>query len=171
MRRMTSGCTLGISVDTGTTCFAACTKAKELGFDLIVTDHHLPEETLPDAYAVLNPAREDCGFAERKLCGTGVGFFLLMSVWKRLKEKGSAPDYDLRQLMDRVAIATVADVMPLTGVNRILVYYGLKQMEAHPCPGVAALMKMGRGEKSGDGSGYWFSTGATHQCRRTHAAR
>ncbi len=139
-----SGCTLGISVDTGTTCFAACSAAKEFGFDLIVTDHHLPDETLPEAYAVLNPAREDCGFAGRKLCGTGVGFFLLMSVWKRLKEKGSDPAFDLRQLMDRVAIATVADVMSLTGVNRILVYYGLRQMEVQPCPGVAALMKMGR---------------------------
>jgi len=139
-----SGCTLGISVDTGTTCFAACSSAKELGFDLIVTDHHLPEENLPDAYAVLNPARADCGFAGRRLCGTGVGFFLLMGIWKRLKEKGCAPDFDLRQLLDRVAIATVADVMPLTGVNRILVYYGLRQMETGPCPGMAALMQTGR---------------------------
>ncbi len=139
-----SGCTLGISVDTGTTCFEACAAAKELSFDLIVTDHHLPEEKLPDAYAVLNPARTDCGFAGRRLCGTGVAFFLLMAVWKRLKGKGHAPDYDLRRLLDRVAIATVADVMPLAGVNRILVYYGLRQLESGPSPGAAALMQTGR---------------------------
>jgi len=138
------GCTLGISVDTGTTCFAACAEARSCGFDLIVTDHHLPEASLPDAFAVLNPARVDCGFADRALCGTGVAFFLLMSVWRRLKAQGASPALDLRRLLDRVAIATVADVMSLTGVNRILVYHGLRQMQQRPAAGVAALMQAGR---------------------------
>ncbi len=139
-----SGCTLGISVDTGTTCFAACTEAQSLRFDLIVTDHHLPEARLPEAFAVLNPARADCGFAGRALCGTGVAFFLLMAAWRRLREREVAPAFDLRQLLDRVAIATVADMMPLTGVNRILVYHGLRLMREHPAAGVAALMQAGR---------------------------
>jgi len=139
-----AGCKLGISVDTGTTCFAACEAARELDLDLIVTDHHLPEDNLPEAFAVLNPARTDCGFAGGALCGTGVAFFLLMAVWRRLREKGSAPAFDLRHLLDRVAIATVADVMPLTGVNRILVHHGLRRMRTRPSTGVAALVRAAR---------------------------
>jgi len=81
-----SGAKLGVSVDTGTTCFEASTAAAELGFDLIISDHHLPEQTLPNAFALLNPARADCGFADRKLCGTGVAFFLLMAVWQKLSQ-------------------------------------------------------------------------------------
>jgi len=148
------GVRLGISVDTGTTCFDACDEAAKLGFDLIVTDHHLPEslpdgagERLPAAFALLNPARADCGFAERKLCGTGVGFFLLMSVWKRLREAGHTVEFDLRALLDRVAIATIADVMSLTGVNRILVHHGLLRLNLEPCVGLQALMQVARVKK------------------------
>jgi len=143
-----SGCRLGISVDTGTTCFDACSEAKKLGFDLIITDHHLPESELPDAFALLNPARLDCGFADRKLCGTGVAFFLLMAVWKRLKEKDKPPAYDLRELLDRVAVATVADVMDLVGVNRILVYHGLQRLNSSASLGMAALMRVARVRKT-----------------------
>ncbi|RMG91636.1 MAG: single-stranded-DNA-specific exonuclease RecJ [Zetaproteobacteria bacterium] len=136
-----SGASLGISVDTGTHCMKACQRAAELGMDMIVSDHHLPGETLPGALAVLNPARADCGFAQRKLCGTGVAFFLLMGVYKRLRaEKRELPD--LRQLLDRVAVATVADVMELVGVNRVLVHHGLMQLRERPSPGLAALMKV-----------------------------
>ncbi len=142
------GVHLGISVDTGTTCFDACDAARELGFDLIVSDHHLPEKELPKAFALLNPAREDCGFADRKLCGTGVGFFLLMAVWKLLDEQGKRPDYDLRTLLDRVAVATIADVMDLVGVNRILVYHGLQRLNTQPCVGMSALMKVARVKSS-----------------------
>ena len=139
-----AGATLGISVDTGTTCFEACREAARLGFDLIVTDHHLPESALPEAFALLNPARTDCGFAERLLCGTGVAFFLLVATWKRLKEAGHAPAFDLRRLLDRVAVATVADVMRLAGVNRILVHHGLLQLNTSPSPGMAALLAVAR---------------------------
>ncbi|MCF7822100.1 MAG: single-stranded-DNA-specific exonuclease RecJ [Mariprofundaceae bacterium] len=160
-----AGAHLGISVDTGTTCFEACDEAVKLGFDLIVTDHHLPErspergpeqsdgsEKLPDAFALLNPAHQRCGFADRKLCGTGVAFFLLMSVWKRLREAGKEVEFDLRSLLDRVAIATVADVMDLVGANRILVFHGLKQLNREngiaPSVGMQALMKIARVKKS-----------------------
>jgi single-stranded-DNA-specific exonuclease len=146
------GATLGISVDTGTTCFDACDEATRLGFDLIVTDHHLPEqsphETLPNAFALLNPARSDCGFADRKLCGTGVGFFLLMSVWKRLREAGVEVQFDLRSLLDRVAIATIADVMALVGVNRVLVHHGLQRLNSEPSVGLQALMKVAKIKKA-----------------------
>lgn len=152
-----AGAHLGISVDTGTTCFEACSEAVRLGFDLIVTDHHLPEqsdgnEKLPEAFALLNPAHNRCGFADRKLCGTGVAFFLLMSVWKRLREAGHDVEFDLRSLLDRVAIATVADVMELVGVNRILVFHGLKQLNhansIPPSVGMQALKKIARVKKS-----------------------
>ncbi|MDX8407367.1 MAG: single-stranded-DNA-specific exonuclease RecJ [Mariprofundaceae bacterium] len=160
---VSEGAALGISVDTGTTCFDACNEAVKLGFDLIVSDHHLPEkaseksvqpgsdeaggERLPQAFALLNPARSDCGFADRKLCGTGVAFFLLMSVWKRLRDAGHAPTFDLRSLLDRVAIATIADVMSLTGVNRILVHHGLQRLNHEPCVGLQALMQVARVRK------------------------
>ncbi len=142
------GVHLGISVDTGITCFDACAEAKRQGFDLIVTDHHLPEAELPGAFALLNPARKDCGFAGRRLCGAGVAFFLLMAVWRRLKADGQAPRFDLRQLLDRVALATVADMMDLVDVNRILVHYGLQRLNAHPSAGMRALMDVARVKSS-----------------------
>ncbi len=142
------GVRVGLSVDTGTTCFAACEAARDAGLDLIVTDHHLPDgDALPPAFAVLNPARADCGFAERRLCGTGVAFFLLIGLWRRLREAGREPEYDLRRLLDRVALATVADVMDLVGVNRILVRHGLARINEAPSPGLAALLQVA-GRKS-----------------------
>jgi len=142
------GIRLGISVDTGTTCLAACEKAKALGLDLIVSDHHLPDDELPQAFALLNPARADCGFADRKLCGTGVAFFLLMAVWKLRRDQGKAPPFDLRSLLDRVAVATVADVMDLVGVNRILVFHGLQRLNSQPSVGMQALMTVARVKKA-----------------------
>jgi len=154
-----AGVQLGISVDTGTTCFAACEEAKHLGLDLIITDHHLPDATLPPAFALLNPAREDCGFADRKLCGTGVAFFLLMGIWQRLGQLNQRPSYDLRILLDRVAVATVADVMDLVGVNRILVAHGLQRLNQYPCVGMAALMKVARvrGKVSAETIGFYIA--------------
>ncbi len=135
-----AGVKLGLSVDTGTTCLAACLEAKRLGFDLIITDHHLPNEVLPDAFALLNPARSDCGFADKVLCGTGVAFFLLIATWKILANRNQRPAFDLKQLLDRVAMATVADVMLLQGVNRVLVHFGLQQLRQSPSVGVSALL-------------------------------
>ncbi|RLL55973.1 single-stranded-DNA-specific exonuclease RecJ [Mariprofundus sp. EBB-1] len=142
------GAKLGLSVDTGTTCFDACDEAKKIGFDLIVSDHHLPDSTLPNAFALLNPARESCGFADRKLCGTGVAFFLLMAVWKKLAEQQLRPGFDLRLLLDRVAVATIADVMDLVGVNRVLVYHGLQKLNRDPSIGMKALMKIAKVKKA-----------------------
>ncbi|MDQ6951267.1 MAG: single-stranded-DNA-specific exonuclease RecJ [Mariprofundales bacterium] len=137
-----AGCKLGISCDTGISCVEAAASAKALGMDLIITDHHLPPAQLPDAFAILNPAREDCGFAGRKLCGCGVAFYLLLALWKRLRADGCVPNYDLKQLLDRVAVATIADMMELTGINRILVYHGLKRLGQVPSVGMAALLQL-----------------------------
>jgi len=143
-----AGAKLGISVDTGTTCFDACAAAKSNAFDLIVSDHHLPEQELPAVFALLNPARADCGFAERKLCGTGVAFFLLMAVWKTLAEQDARPDFDLRLLLDRVAVATIADVMDIVGVNRILVHHGLQRLNTKPSTGMQALLSVAKIKKA-----------------------
>ena len=139
-----TGASLGLSVDTGTTCLEASEIASSLGFDLIITDHHLPDAELPNAYALLNPAREDCGFADKVLCGTGVAFFLLMATWKVLGGRGARPDFELRQLLDRVAMATVADVMDLKGVNRVLVHFGLQQLRQAPSVGMSALLDIAK---------------------------
>ncbi|MDX8397809.1 MAG: single-stranded-DNA-specific exonuclease RecJ [Mariprofundaceae bacterium] len=165
-----AGADLGISVDTGVTCFAAGEKAHELGFDLIVTDHHLPESQLPKCFALLNPARQDCGFADRKLCGTGVAFFLLMAVWKKLAEQEKKPDFDLRILLDRVAMATIADVMDLVGVNRILVHHGLERLNTQPCVGMAALMKVARvrGDVSVETIGFYLAPRINAAGRMSH---
>lgn len=143
-----AGVHLGLSVDTGTTCLEACAVASQLGFDLMITDHHLPDAILPNAYALLNPARDDCGFANRLLCGTGVAFFLLIATWKKLSDQHLRPDYDLKQLLDRVAMATVADVMKLCGVNRVLVHFGLQQLRTAPSIGMAALLEVGKIKKN-----------------------
>ncbi len=145
---MDTGAVVGLSVDTGTTCFEACDYAMLHGFDFIITDHHLPDKTLPRAFAILNPARDDCGFADRQLCGTGVAFFLLVAVWKQLGKQGQRPDYDLKQLLDRVAVATIADVMPLQGVNRVLVHFGLRQLKTAPSIGMSALMDTAKVNKN-----------------------
>ncbi len=134
------GITLGITVDTGSSCLEACSLARSLGLRMIVTDHHLPGACLPEAEAVLNPARGDCGFADRLLCGSGVAFFLLMGLWRRLSPDRRAC-LDLRSLLDRVALATVADAMELRGVNRILVHHGLRRMNHEPSPGIRALIR------------------------------
>ena len=166
-----AGATLGLSVDTGTTCLDACDKARELGFDLIITDHHLPDKILPNAYALLNPAREDCGFAERVLCGTGVAFFLLMATWKLLADKQQRPAYDLKQLLDRVAMATVADVMPLLGVNRVLVHFGLLQLRTAPSIGMSALLdiaKVNRKRISTESIGFYLAPRVNAAGRMRH---
>ena len=134
------GATLGLSVDTGSSCHRVCEEAYALGMRMIITDHHLPDASLPRAEAVLNPARADCGFADRLLCGTGVAFFLLIALWRRLSQE-QRQCLDLRCLLDRVALATVADAMELRGVNRVLVAYGLSVMETSPSPGIAALLQ------------------------------
>ena len=166
-----SGATLGLSVDTGTTCLDASEQAIELGFDLIITDHHLPDKILPNAYALLNPAREDCGFAGGVLCGTGVAFFLLMATWKLLADKKQRPAYDLKQLLDRVAMATVADVMPLVGVNRVLVHFGLQQLRTAPSMGMSALLdvaKVNRKRISTESIGFYLAPRVNAAGRMRH---
>lgn len=133
-----------ITVDNGTTAIAAVTRAQELGIDVIVTDHHQCKEALPPALACVNPHRLDSRYPFKDLCGAGVAFKLLIALRKTLRDAGffGNTQPNLQQYLPYVAIATIADIMPLTGENRILVKRGLQMLQASPSVGLAALMKL-----------------------------
>lgn len=134
-----------ISVDCGVTAHAEATLAKELGIDLIITDHHQPQATLPEACAVVNPQRLDSLFPFQNLAGVGVAFFLLIALRKRLRDAGWFVDRtepDLRHYLDLVALGTIADLVPLQGVNRTLARYGLALLDTDHRPGVRALKQV-----------------------------
>lgn len=134
------GVRLIVSVDTGIRAGEVVRRAAALGVDVIVTDHHLPESELPPALAVLNPNRPDCEYPEKNLCGAAVAFKLAQAV---LARAGWAPDRLRRtseSLLKMAALATVADVVPLTGENRIIVKHGLAGLRSVRNPGLRALL-------------------------------
>lgn len=136
---------LVISVDCGVSAHTEAALAKELGVELIITDHHQPPPVLPDALAVINPQRQDSLFPYQNLAGVGVAFFLLIALRKRLRDAGWFADRaepDLRQYLDLVALGTIADLVPLQGINRILTRYGLALLDAGQRVGVRALKQV-----------------------------
>lgn len=136
---------LVITVDCGTNSTAAAARAAELGVDLVVTDHHQPAGPLAEpAVAVLNPRLGDPGAAWRDLAGVGVAFKLAFALVKRGRERGrpAASGLDLRPMLDRVALGTVADCVDLRGENRILVRHGLPYLKDTPSAGLRALMEV-----------------------------
>ncbi|MFZ5444672.1 MAG: single-stranded-DNA-specific exonuclease RecJ [Myxococcota bacterium] len=136
------GTRLLVTLDCGITSHAEITRANELGVDVVVVDHHAVPETMPPAVAVLNPLQPGCGYPTKWLCAGGVTFNLCMGLRKVLREKGffaGKQEPNLKQHLDLVALATVADVVPLTGANRILVTHGLRELTAGRRPGVRAL--------------------------------
>ncbi|WP_020675629.1 single-stranded-DNA-specific exonuclease RecJ [Geopsychrobacter electrodiphilus] len=137
-----SGCTLVLSVDCGVSALVEADLIARLGLDLIVTDHHQPPEKLPNCLALVNPHLRANRFPCPDLAGVGVAFFLLLSLRRRLRENGwftERKEPDLRKGLDLVALGTIADMVPLSGVNRILVRFGLQLLDAGERPGVAAL--------------------------------
>src|SRR3954454_8430874 len=141
-RAASRGVKLVVSVDTGIRARAVVEHAKLAGIDVIVTDHHLPEEELPPACAVINPNRPDCQYPEKNLCGAGVTLKLVQALMQAL----GWPDERVARLLDSflklVAIATVADVVPLTGENRVIVRRGLDGLGEVRNPGLRALLKV-----------------------------
>lgn len=135
-----SGVTLIVSVDTGIRANVVVEHARGLGIDVIVTDHHLPESELPPAVAVLNPNRPDCTYPEKNLCGAGVAFKLMDALVSSFGWEGSRRERLLDSLLKLVAIATVADVVPLTGENRTIVKRGLEGLGEVRNPGLRALL-------------------------------
>ncbi len=116
--------------------------AQEHGIDVVVTDHHEPPEILPPAQAILNPKRKDCGYPFKGLAGVGVAYNLIIALRSSLREEGffaNRPEPNLKGYLDLVALGTVSDVVPLTGVNRILVKFGLAQLTQSSRPGILSL--------------------------------
>ncbi|MDY0383436.1 single-stranded-DNA-specific exonuclease RecJ [Trichlorobacter sp.] len=138
------GATLCVSVDCGVTGIAEAQLCREIGLDLIITDHHQTLEHLPEAVAVINPHRPDCPYPFKGLAGVGVAFNLLVALRSRLREQGAFGDNgpDLRQWLDLVALGTVADVVPLLGQNRLLVASGLQRMGNGTRIGLSALKQV-----------------------------
>ena len=130
--------TLVISLDCGIKSIDLIKYAKSLGLDFIVCDHHLPDDELPPAVAILNPKQKDCGYPYKELCGCGVGFKLIMALSQRL----NIPENEYLTYLDLVATAIAADIVPLAGENRVLAYFGLQKINDNPCAGIKALMQL-----------------------------
>ncbi len=132
------GVSLIISLDCGIKAVQKVKKAKTLGIDFIICDHHIPGEELPDAIAILDPKQKDCQYPFKELCGCGVGFKLLQG-WC---EYNAIPLDNLWNFLDFVAIGTCADIVNVTGENRILIHYGMKMIQHNPRPGIKALLNV-----------------------------
>jgi single-stranded-DNA-specific exonuclease len=146
-----AGVRLIISVDTGIRAFAAAETAKRLGVDLIVTDHHLPENDarIPDALAVLNPNQPGCGYPYKFLCGAGVAFKLAQALMTKLRGEVECTRL-LPSFIKMVAIATIADAVPLTGENRVFAKLGLDGLRRPVNAGLRALFEVAKvGDRPG----------------------
>ncbi|NBP73946.1 MAG: single-stranded-DNA-specific exonuclease RecJ, partial [Alphaproteobacteria bacterium] len=142
------GVSLVLTVDCGTTAFSPLKDAADAGLDVVVIDHHVAEPMLPDAVSVVNPNRLDETSPVGQLCAAGMVFMLIIAVNRALRDafwygEGHG-EPDLMKMLDLVALATVADVVPLTGVNRALVRQGLAVMARRENPGIAALADISR---------------------------
>jgi single-stranded-DNA-specific exonuclease len=142
------GATLLVTVDCGTTSHAALAEAHKLGMQVVVLDHHQTGETLPEVEALVNPKRHDDLSGHDYLAAVGVVFLTVVAVNRLLRQKGfwttARPEPDLLSLLDLVALGTVADVVPLTGINRAFVIRGLQAMGQRQRPGLRALADVAR---------------------------
>lgn len=134
-----NGYTLIISLDCGIKSVELIRYAASIGIDFIVCDHHLPDEELPPAVAILNPKQRGCPYPYKELCGCGVGFKLITALAQKLR----LPDSDVFEYLDLVVTAIAADIVPITGENRILAHYGLKKANESPNFGIKALSVLG----------------------------
>lgn len=132
-----NGCSLIIALDCGIKSIDKVLYAKEKNIDFIICDHHRPGDTLPDAVAVLDPKRQDCDYPYKELCGCGVGFKVIQA----LAQNRNQTITDLLPYLDLVATAIAADIVPITGENRVLAKFGLEVINANPRPGIKALIQ------------------------------
>lgn len=142
------GAQMIMTVDNGISSHAGVDRAHALGIPVLVTDHHLPGDSLPAAEVIINPNLRDCEFPSKSLAGVGVAFYLMLALRTFLRDKGwfeergIAPP-NLADLLDLVALGTVADVVPLDANNRILTWQGLSRIRAGKCrPGIKALLEI-----------------------------
>jgi single-stranded-DNA-specific exonuclease len=149
------GAELIVTVDNGISCIAGVALAKKLGMKVVITDHHLPAETLPLADAIVNPNQPGCEFISKNLAGVGVAFYLMLAIKTHLQKVGwfelrSIKAPNLATLLDIVAVGTVADVVTLDMNNRVLVHQGIQRIRSGKCrPGINALIEVaGKSNKS-----------------------
>ena len=137
------GVSLIITVDVGITAHAAVDKARELGIDVILTDHHLPAETIPNAFVVINPNQGTCESGLGYLCGAGVAFYLLRGLKRYFQDHPQLPknNWDLKEVLDYFTIGTLTDMVPLVDDNRVLVKHGLMKLAETKRAGLRALLE------------------------------
>jgi len=129
--------TLVIVLDCGIKAVEKIKLANELGIDFIICDHHNPDDTIPDAVAVLDPKRPDCSYPYKELSGCGVGFKLLQAYSKR----NDVPFAELSELLDLLVVSIASDIVPVSGENRVMAYYGLKKLNTSPSIGLKTIMQ------------------------------
>lgn len=128
---------LVIALDCGIKAVEKIQMAKKLGVDFIICDHHTAGDVIPDAVAVLDPKRSDCGYPFKHLSGCGVGYKMLQAYL----QYNSLPEYKLEPYLDLVCVSIASDIVPITGENRILSYYGLQQLNGNPSPGLKSIIQ------------------------------
>jgi len=138
-----NGFSLVIALDCGIKAHDKMEYAKRKGIEFIICDHHLPDDQLPDAVAILDPKRPDCEYPYKELSGCGVGFKLLQGFCL----KNSIPFSHIAKYLDLVCVSIAADLVPMTGENRILAYHGLKKLNENPVPGLKALLNISNCEE------------------------
>ena len=138
------GVGLIVTVDCGISNAIEIEAAREFGLEIIVIDHHQPPPKLPRALAVVNPHRKDCPFPDKGLCAAGLAFYVVIALRAKLREGGWFPNgaLDIRPYLDIVTLGTIADMVPLRGVNRTLLRRGLQELSSSSRPGVVALKKV-----------------------------
>ena len=130
------GVQLLVTVDTGIKAYEAVERARTLNLDCVITDHHLPENGLPDALAVVNPKRSDCPYPDKHLCGVGIAFKLVQALFMKTANEKHLPSF-----LKVVAIGTIADVVPLIGENRVFAKLGLEGLRSPANPGLRSLIE------------------------------
>ncbi len=144
-----------IALDCGIKSVDKIEYASSLGIDFIICDHHFPGDEVPEAVAVLDPKRVDCNYPYKELSGCGIGFKLLQA-YAQVHE---VPDNELYSYLDLVVISIASDIVPITGENRVLAFYGLKLLNEQPREGLKALMEISGGKKEMTVSDIVFSIG------------
>lgn len=133
-----NGFSLIIALDCGIKSVDKIAYANEKNIDFIICDHHLPGEILPNAIAVLDPKRNDCDYPYKELSGCGIGFKLIQAY----AAKNDIPAGDVNEYLDLVAVSIASDIVPITGENRVLAWFGLQKLNTSPCKGLSALMNL-----------------------------
>lgn len=138
------GYSLIVALDCGIKSNDKVDYAKERNIDFIICDHHLPGDKIPDAVAVLDPKRADCNYPYKELCGCGIGFKLAQAI----SQKRNLGIETITPLLDLVAVAIAADIVPLTGENRVLANFGMQRINLNPRPGFKAMLQLEKFNKT-----------------------